>query len=439
MRLLLGLTAALATALGHRPADAGERNAVDDLKPGEWLEVPDSHMIKAAFPWPKGTVSTQNGIGVAGVMSCWSGGAYDAKRDRLLIWGGGHFAYAGNEVYAFDVNALRWERLCDPSLKTDTDYHAGSDVYEDGTPRSCHTYGSIQYVPTVDRLCAFGTCANFPAARGGKTTWAFDFEKKLWEKKSPVASIGFESSSAWDPVSERIWCRMNGSGDLLEWEAVKDAWTKRANHDNRYWDHSAAIDPVGRRYVGAGGKCVHAYDIGAEGKIAQQKLATTGPQDIVESARNPGFQYDPVLDRFVAWDGGAALFTLDPATWEWRKHEPAAGNKVTPTAACANGTYGRFRYIPSKNAYVVVNDVKQNVFIGRLSDRAAEPVPRRFAEALRTARDARLVRWVAGEVARWPKEKAGPVLKEALATRKASGDADGTKAVEAALAAPAGK
>jgi hypothetical protein len=37
-------------------------------------------------------------------MAAWGGGAHDTKRDRLIVWGGGHGDYGGNELYAFDVN-----------------------------------------------------------------------------------------------------------------------------------------------------------------------------------------------------------------------------------------------------------------------------------------------------------------------------------------------
>ena len=89
----------LAAAVEPQPQTVSSvENAIDRLKPGEWLEVPDSRLKKVAFKWPKGVVFTKNGVGVRGVISTWSGGAYDTKRDRLLVWGGGHFAYAGNET-----------------------------------------------------------------------------------------------------------------------------------------------------------------------------------------------------------------------------------------------------------------------------------------------------------------------------------------------------
>ena len=85
----------------------------------------------------------------------------------------------------------------------------------------------------------------------------------------------------------------------------------------------------------------------------------------------------------------------------------------TPTDPVKNGTYGRFRYIPSKNAYVVVNGVKQNVFFYRLTKRADAPIPKHFLTALK-GKDPAVVAWVAGEVARWPKAKAEPALKDGL-------------------------
>jgi len=51
-------------------------------------------------------------------MTAWSGGAFDTTRDRLVVWGGGHADYPGNELYVFDLGTLRWQRLTDPSPTT---------------------------------------------------------------------------------------------------------------------------------------------------------------------------------------------------------------------------------------------------------------------------------------------------------------------------------
>src|SRR5581483_3931868 len=104
------LAAAYGAHAGTCPADGATLTA------GTWCKVPNSHMRDVAFQWPSGVTFTQNGVGVDGVMSLWSGGAFDTKRNRLIVWGGGHFGYAGNEIYAFDVNTLSWTRVTDPSI-----------------------------------------------------------------------------------------------------------------------------------------------------------------------------------------------------------------------------------------------------------------------------------------------------------------------------------
>ena len=67
--------------------------------------------------------------------------------------------------------------------------------------------------------------------------------------------------------------------------------------------------------------------------------------------------------------------------------------------------------------------MKQNVYIYRLTRRAEQPIPKRFADALKK-KNAALVKWVAGQVALWPKAKAEPVLRAALSgQRGAAGEA----------------
>jgi hypothetical protein len=57
---------------------------------------------------------------------------------------------------------------------------------------------------------------------------------------------------------------------------------------------------------------------------------------------------------------------LNLGTKTWTKVTPVGTNKVVPTAADPRGTYGRFRYIPTQDAFIGVNAVDQSVFITRL-------------------------------------------------------------------------
>ena len=62
-------------------------NPIDSLQAGHWLQIPSTHLRDVAFVWPKGIPT---GSGISGLIQAWNGGGYDTKRDRLVLWGGGH-------------------------------------------------------------------------------------------------------------------------------------------------------------------------------------------------------------------------------------------------------------------------------------------------------------------------------------------------------------
>ena len=81
------------------------------LKPGQWYEIPNSSLKESGvIPNP----SPPGNSGAQAVIGAWSSGAYDSKRKQLVIWGGGHEDYAGNEIYAFDFKDLQLEKTVGP-------------------------------------------------------------------------------------------------------------------------------------------------------------------------------------------------------------------------------------------------------------------------------------------------------------------------------------
>ena len=77
----------------------------------------------------------------------------------------------------------------------------------------------------------------------------------------------------------------------------------------------------------------------------------------------------PKWGKFVVWSGGKDFHLYDVRTNAWSVLA-AAPNSPSPTAPAANGTYGRFRYVPSKDAFVLANSVSDDVFVFRLPDSA---------------------------------------------------------------------
>ena len=332
--------------LPARPTRA-QADPFTTLQPGEWYQVPNSK-LQSVFPspLPPGTPYM--------VMEAWSGGAYDTTRDRLIVWGGGHSDYSGNEIYAFDVNTLAWQRLTNPSL--DVGGSEASGVYPDGKPRSRHTYESLEYLgPPFDRFCGFGAHGLYPSGQiGTKRLDCLNFDTALWERYADTPISGIDELTAYDPVNKHLWITTRGS-ELQEYNPLTNTWTNhgRAGGGDIYYA-AGEIDPIRRKFIAIGGtfSTAASWNIDTPGTITRVNLATTGATAI-EDQENIGLAYDSVSDRMVAWDGGANVYTLNLDTLVWTLVPPAPTNTVTPTGPAIRGTYGRFRYIPSKNAFIL--------------------------------------------------------------------------------------
>lgn len=333
---------------------------VDDLLPGQWYEVPNSRLVDVA---PQGWS--------ANVIKPWSGGAYDTKRDRLIVWGGGHKDYSGNEIYVFDVASLKWIRLTDPSSNT-----GGTEVgglYPDGLPRSRHTYDYLEYVPNIDKFLVFGGFGLYPSGQVSESnTHSFNFDILSWDSTlADVPTGGTAGTAVYNPADGNVWYNGLGSGNqLVRYNPVTDRWTTHAKKSIKIYA-VAAIDPTRNIMVAIGGynntRQMYKWDLSNPDAPPVDLLGvTSGASDLVDNAA-PGFVYDEVSDKFVAWDGGGDVYLLNPDTWAWTRVSPTASNRVIPTAGAKSGTYGRFQYIPSKNAFIVVNSKNESVYFYKLT------------------------------------------------------------------------
>src|SRR4029079_157760 len=145
------------------------------MAPDTWMTVPDSRM-RAVTP-TNGQFAGTWGVGGPGmVLAAWGGGAVDTQRSRLILGGGGHADYYGNELYAFDILTLTWSRLTDPFVNPVMD----QEVNADGTPNSRHTYSGLAYLEHADRF--FGQAGSLAGIGFAKCdrSWTFDFVAKKW-------------------------------------------------------------------------------------------------------------------------------------------------------------------------------------------------------------------------------------------------------------------
>lgn len=367
----------IATALFAFDAQAACLDALDSLQPGEWYEVPNSKLESSGVtvsPSPPGNT------GVRSVIIAWSGGAYDTKRDRLMVWGGGHSDYAGNEIYAFDVKSCSWTLVAEPS--PNSQIHSGSscsETYGDGKPSSRHTYDGIEYLPASDRMWAQGGSLWCGAGQGGLATWEFDLTNERWVRRDNAPQDKLGVTSAHDPSTGKVF--MRAYTRFSEYNPANGTWTVRSNEPGYGVDadaNSAAIDAKNNLYVEVGDASiapssyvgVRVWDLS---NFSYSEPRTTSGSKVING--EPGVVYDPILEKIVAYPGGTSVYSLDTRTWAWTEHPAAASNRITPPTQIRQGMFGRFRYMPSQNAYIFVNDSTQNVYFYKLSEGAGTPPP----------------------------------------------------------------
>ncbi len=365
------LAALLLAVMASGAVEGSGPSLIDSLPPGQWAEVPDSK-IRSVLPSPVPPGSS----GPGAIIAAWNSGAYDHKRGRYLVLGGGHNDYGGNEIYAFDLRTLKWSRLWGPSRDIPPPQGPCQLAYRDGNPVSRHTYDGLEYLASVDRLWLIGGSLYCSTGGAGSDTWLFDPEARTWNRRSDFPDRGrLEMVSAYDPVSGHVFINgMESWFGLWEYDPVADRWIRRGQHPaGGSGGMTAAIDPKRRKFIAMGRGTLKIFDLVTG---ALQPLAMSGATGIVAS-NAPGLEYDPVGDRVVAWAGGSTVYALDLDTGIWTKD---VGGGVVPTNQPPAGTYNRFRYIPSRDVFVVVNSIDENVFVYRparvVKDAASESEPR---------------------------------------------------------------
>lgn len=345
-----------------------------DAEPLTWIEIPDSALRPVTPQSPDEFPGTWGVEGPSAVIDDWNGAALDTARGRLLLHGGGHAGYFGNEIYAFDMETLAWSRLTDPSPTT-----PGSDINEDGTPQSRHTYNGTTYVAHLDSFFVFAGSGSTIGDSGFPPTenvWTYDFGASAWNHVNtppPAGPPHGEGSSAlYDPASGLVWYGEGWNSNpsdgwgLWAWDPDASTWTHHTN-ESVFSSATGCVDTKRSQLVFVGGGAVTAFDISGEMAV-QTTLETTGATAAIDT-NAAGVDYDPVMDRVVVW-GGGPVYSLDLDTLEWTAIE--AEGAPTPNG---NNTYHRFMYVPSVNAFVSVNHIDDNVFFFKHGEGGGMPPP----------------------------------------------------------------
>jgi hypothetical protein len=332
---LLGLFALGNETLINLPADT-------------WYSVPNSKMKAVCItPSPGGVV------GCEAIISAWNGGVYDPNLRKMIIWGGGHDDYHGNEVYAFNIVTLKWERMTDPSPIGAFNV----DPLPDGKPASRHTYDGLAYVDHAKKMFAYGG-ARARDGFGTEVTWTFDPSTKGWDNRVPAGNLNRPSANCcnfsgdYDRVTKKVL--MRDPNYVTAYDYDKNEWTRLMPWTHSWGAVKSVVVPNRRLFFTFGQKEFLVYDID-KNKDVSADWKTTGGDAVIDSY-GMGGDYDIKADALVAWKGGGP-YALDMGSKTWTRKSGTGA----PAEQREQGTYGRFRYIPEYNVFILVNSVHEDV------------------------------------------------------------------------------
>jgi hypothetical protein len=303
-----------------------------------------------------------------------------------IAWGGGHNGYFGNELYVFDIAQRRWVRYTEPVQNPVCNQTTGE--LQNGTPCSRHTYDYVDYHPRTNSFISLGSASNHEFGGGGSPrVHMFSFDTNRWRAgaENYANFLSFTgASSAYDVNRDVFWLMSSYARPFAKYDPNANSgngnWTQYPNSSDVDIDTVSSIDPTRDLFV--------AVDTNSRDRVlvidlknpsAPRLQVNTIGDKTLEGGHRPGFEWDPVVKKFVGWDGGTSVYTLTPPNgdwrtqpWVWNRVDAAANNTVTPSAPNRNGTYSRWQYVPSINAYVIVSHVDAPVYVYKLSAQAGD-------------------------------------------------------------------
>jgi hypothetical protein len=371
---LSGLTASTTYQFRVHSTDAGRNAAVSAnfnfTTPAQsgtgippslgWYQIPNT----ALAPNCPIDSSIQGTTGCASVILAWGGGTADTKRNRLLIWGGGHSNYYGNEVYALDLSALTMSRIIDQTKNPTLCVESQAD----GHPSSRHTYYDLAYIANADRMFSFGGAPACTAGIGSNATWTLDLPTLTWRRQDPTTS-GVRpnggpglSVAVYDPNSNFVF--VEDLSNLYKYDLSANTYTMLSSVSGVDYHQSGVIDPTRKMLFLFGGNQLWAINIAPGSNYALQDWSSqVSGCSALMNTDYPGLAFDTKQSLVVGWTGGSSVYQFNPGT----KSCTAVTYSGGPGAAQQFGTNGRFAYMPALNLFVVVNDWQQNAYTLRLT------------------------------------------------------------------------
>lgn len=329
------------------------------LPDGQWSLLPDSAMTQAG-PMEIPCCDFEIGCELSGIFS-FSGATLDTDRRRIVVWGGGHNDYFGNQVVVFDIQALQWQAITQPTsvclFSDPPDYR-----FTNGLPVSRHTYDHIDYIDHLGLFLGYsGATADSPPFNNGDSygdLWTFDFETATWTNRTDLQKGDIDfwlaqpgASGEYDPVTG-FWFQVSQQG-IWRLDLSNHLWTKVSEAGHPGIERTSVLDPVRRLIWSYGG------DFGGDDNLASFSIDNNAV--VVSGGHLPGvtsgagLAYDSANDQLVVFGGSAgatrSVFNYDLESETWSEYPYVEG------PAPDERTYGRFLYDSVNRVFFLVDSL----------------------------------------------------------------------------------
>ncbi len=350
------------------------------------------------------------------IIDAWSSMAWDSNRGNIIIYGGGHANYPGNDVYIWESSTLKWARA---SLPSEVRY-IGNGQFEsiDGVfnaPVAAHTYDNSEFLPILDRFVTFGGAAFNTGTRyihtDGSPTGPYFFNPALADKNAVGGTTGSHVNPELFPnvIGKNMWSNRDNlfpstpgvflpnyfinTATAYSGENSVDTLYLQAN--NRLFRYSAfssidssqdtyevvgtvqsgstfsgqgagAFDPQRKIFVRTAGSIFTFWNLDqSPGTIAQNVIFSPdvigGTFDFTRLDKY-GLDFDHKRQLFVLWDGNLDVWQLTPpqdltsGNWVLNRVTPQGINLPQQQSSTGTPILGKWKYSKALDAFVGLFD-----------------------------------------------------------------------------------
>ncbi len=415
--IFLGLAVQANSTLVHAEANLDRLlYLIADVPEGEWIKVNTNKFQDVWTPTSLRPLAGPSNPFPEKIISAWSSFAWDSTRGDLIIYGGGHGNYSGNDVYRWRSATQQWERASLPSQVTvDT---ANQDVTVDGpdySPASAHTYDNNVYLPNIDRFMTFGgakygSSGAYAMDRGdGKFRptgpYIFDLSKadanmvggltgshvmrvaafpeilggEMWKNRDIYKNLGISpmkpstfidgttavvSEFGVDVVYVTAPVNQSSTQYLYKYtvnslnDPTQDTWEQVGIEFDAFNGQGAgAFDSELNLFVRSANSALTYWDLSAAGPSNRNRnFRPTSIGETFTLSGAYGMDYDVTRNQFLFWGGGGKVWALkSPGTVSptgWTVTKQPTPTTSVPATIIPTGVLGKWKYIAQLDAFI---------------------------------------------------------------------------------------